>query len=67
VNVGDVITIRERVHKMVRENMETMAGLSIPEWLNANPSELSVRIESLPTSDQIPFDVDTNLIVEFYR
>ena len=67
IKVGDVITMNNRVHKIVRENMESMAGLSIPEWLNANPSELSVRIETLPTSDQIPFDVDTNLIVEFYR
>jgi hypothetical protein len=24
-------------------------------------------VTSLPTSDQIPFDVNTNLIIEFYR
>jgi len=67
LSVGDVITMRPKIQKVVRENMETMAGLSIPEWLSANPSELSVVIEAVPTSDQIPFDVDMNLIVEFYR
>jgi len=67
IGVGDVITMRERIHKSVRENMETMVGLSIPEWLSANPSELSVAVDAVPTSDQIPFDVDMNLIVEFYR
>ncbi len=67
LQVGDVITMRDKIQKVVRENMETMAGLSIPEWLSANPSELTVAVETLPTSDQIPFDVDMNLIVEFYR
>jgi small subunit ribosomal protein S4 len=32
-----------------------------------NPAELRARIVAMPTSDQIPFDVNTNLIVEFYR
>ena len=67
LSVGDVITMRPKIQKLVRENMETMAGLSIPDWLSANPSELSVSIEAVPSSDQIPFDVDMNLIVEFYR
>ncbi len=67
LKVGDVVTMRDKIQKVVRENMETMAGLSTPEWLNANPSELSVTVDTMPTSDQIPFDVDMNLIVEFYR
>ena len=44
-----------------------MAGHIVPGWMEVNPSELSTQISSLPTSDQIPFDVNTNLIVEFYR
>ncbi len=32
-----------------------------------NPSELSVKVLAMPSSDQIPFDINTNLIVEFYR
>ena len=67
IKPGDVISLRERIHKLARENMESMAGHIVPDWLELNPSELSVRIAAVPTSDQIPFDVNTNLIVEFYR
>ena len=33
----------------------------------AGERELTAKVDTLPTSDQIPFDVNTNLIVEFYR
>ena len=64
---GDVVTLRERIHKVARENMESMAGHIVPGWMEVNPAELSARVLSLPTPDQVPFDVNTNLIVEFYR
>jgi small subunit ribosomal protein S4 len=47
--------------------MESMAGHEVPQWIDFNPSEVTARIVALPTSDQIPFDVNPNLIVEFYR
>lgn len=68
VRVGDVITLKgERAQKIARGAMESMAGHEVPGWLDFNPSELTIRIVALPTSDQIPFDVDPNKIVEFYR
>lgn len=67
VKIGDVISVRTRAEKLVRENMESMAGHIIPEWIDFNPAELTARVTALPTSDQIPFDVNTNLIVEFYK
>lgn len=67
VNPGDVITLRDRIHKVARENMESMAGHIVPSWMEMNPAELSAKVLALPTPDQIPFDVNTNLIVEFYR
>ena len=67
VKVGDVITARPKIEKLVRENMESMAGHIVPGWIDFNPAELSTKVVALPTSDQIPFDVNTNLIVEFYR
>lgn len=67
ISVGDTFSLRDRIHKMARENMESMAGHIVPEWMEVNPAELSGRILAMPTSDQIPFDVNTNLIVEFYR
>lgn len=67
VEVGDVITLKPKIHKLVRENMESMPGLEVPQWIDFNPGELTVKCLALPTSDQIPFDVNPNLIVEFYR
>jgi len=67
IAVGDTITIKEKTQKLIRDNMESMAGHQVPGWLEVNPAELTAKVTSLPTSDQIPFDVNTNLIIEFYR
>jgi len=67
VSVGDVITFRPKAQKLAKEQMESMAGFEVPGWVDLNPSELTVRVVALPTTDQIPFDVNTNLIIEFYR
>ncbi len=67
VTVGETISMRDRIHKLSREHMESLSGHVTPGWINVNPSELSVKVVARPTSDQIPFDVNTNLIVEFYR
>lgn len=67
VKVGDKITLKTKVQPVVRDAMESMVGHIVPGWLDLNPSELTVSVLATPTSDQIPFDVNTNLIVEFYR
>ena len=67
VKVGDVITFKDKISKLARENMESLAGHEVPEWMDLNPSELSIRIVAVPAPDQVPFDVNTNLIVEYYR
>ncbi len=67
VKVGDVISLRTGIHKLVRENMESMAGHIVPGWVDMSPADLSLRVVANPTSDQIPFDVNTNLIVELYK
>lgn len=67
IKTGDVITLRPRIHSLARDNMESMAGHIVPGWIEANPAELTIKILTIPTTDEIPFDVNTNLIVEFYR
>ncbi|MGJ8636117.1 MAG: 30S ribosomal protein S4 [Phycisphaerales bacterium] len=67
LDVGDVVTVKPKIEKLVRENMESMGGHEVPGWIAFNPSELNAKVASLPTKDQIPFDVNTNLIIEFYR
>ncbi len=67
VEIGDVITLKPKIQKLIRENMESQPGLEVPQWIDFNPGELTVKVLAVPTSDQIPFDVNPNLIVEFYR
>lgn len=68
VSVGDTITLRgEKIQKLVRDNLESLAGHDVPGWLSFDPSTLTARVDAVPTSDQVPFDVNMNLIVEFYR
>ncbi len=67
VNPSDRIILRPRIRNVVKDNMESMAGHLVPGWMAVNPAELTITIITLPTRDETPFDVNTNLIVEFYR
>ncbi|HYE62481.1 MAG TPA: 30S ribosomal protein S4 [Phycisphaerales bacterium] len=67
VSVGDVITLKPKAQKLAKEAMESLAGYEVPGWMELNPAESTLRMVAVPTSDQIPFDVNTNLIIEFYR
>ncbi len=67
VKLGDVISLRQGIHGLARDNMESMAGHIVPGWMEVNPAELTMRIQAMPTPNEIPFDVNTKLIVEFYR
>jgi len=67
VKIGDTITLKAKVHDLLRENMESLSGHIVPGWIEVNPAELTIKVLANPTSDQIPFDVNTNLIIEFYR
>ncbi|MFO0831778.1 MAG: 30S ribosomal protein S4 [Phycisphaerales bacterium] len=65
--VGDVITFKAKAQKLAKEAMESLAGYEVPGWLDLNPSEFKLKVVAKPSTDQIPFDVNTNLIIEFYR
>ena len=67
VKPGDIVSLRPRIHTLARDNMESMAGHIVPGWMDVNPAELTMKILAMPTPDEIPFDVNTKLIVEFYR
>jgi small subunit ribosomal protein S4 len=67
VEVGDVVSFRDKIHTLVRDSMESIVGHQVPEWIEFTPAELTAKINSLPSSDQVPFDVNTNLVIEFYR
>jgi small subunit ribosomal protein S4 len=67
VKPGQTITFKDGIHKVLRENMESIAGHNVPGWLEWNPSQLTAKILSVPTPEDIPFEVNMNLIIELYR
>jgi small subunit ribosomal protein S4 len=67
VRPGEMITFREKTHKVLRENMEQNAGHNVPGWLEWNPAQLKAKVTALPTPQDVPFEVNMNLIIEFYR
>lgn len=69
VKVGDVITIKEpsRANNHVAGAWGTAAGRGRPSWVQPNEGEdMSVRVASLPTRDDIDGTINEQLIVELY-
>ncbi len=64
---GDEIRFKEGIHKVLRDNMEQNAGHNVPNWLEWNPAQLTAKVNALPTPEDVPFEVNMNLIIEFYR
>jgi small subunit ribosomal protein S4 len=67
VEPGQTVTFKEKLHKVLRENMEMNAGHNVPAWIEFNPAQLTAKINALPNPEDVPFEVNMNLIIEFYR
>ncbi|HJO37429.1 MAG: 30S ribosomal protein S4 [Vicinamibacterales bacterium] len=68
VRVGDVVSVREGSRKStsIQHAMEEVKGRGVPEWLEFDAEQMSGRIASLPTREQINLPVQEQLIVELY-
>ena len=67
VKPGDEVTFKEGIAKLLRETMETNAGHNVPGWLEWNPAQLTAKVNAAPNPEDVPFEVNMNLIIEFYR
>jgi small subunit ribosomal protein S4 len=67
VEPGQVITFKEGIGKVLRDNMEQVGSHNVPNWLEWNPAQLTGKVNALPTPEDVPFEVNMNLIIEFYR
>ena len=67
VKPGQTITFKEGIHKVLRDNMEQNAGHNVPSWLEWNPAQLTAKVLQNPVPEDVPFEVNMNLIIEFYR
>ena len=60
VRAGDTLT------PIAFEKLHLKQGYTIPEWLVANVKEKYVKIDRLPSGDELKQPVNTQLIVEYY-
>lgn len=68
VRVGDEISWKESIKAtdFFKERTDGIPKRPIPAWLDLNQSEMSGRIMSLPSDEDLKQTIDSRLIVEFY-
>lgn len=65
---GDRVAVREsrasrEPFKMAKE---TLRSHQAPEWLSVEPAKLAGTVVDLPRRDQMPLDLNEQLVVEYY-
>ena len=68
VKVGDVIAVKEssRDLAVVKAMIESMATKITPKWLEVNKENATAKVVALPAREDIDFEINEQLIVEFY-
>lgn len=68
LRAGDVVTTRPSSLKnpTIQHALEEVKGRGVPEWLLLDSEQVSGRVVSLPTREQINLPVQEQLIVELY-
>ena len=68
VNVGDVVSIREEAkkHVIIEQSAQYAAQNPVPAWIEADFTNLSGRVLSLPGRKDVNLPVNEQLIVELY-
>jgi small subunit ribosomal protein S4 len=68
VKPGDTIEVREsrRAREPFKLAKETLRSHQAPEWLSLDAAKLAGTVADLPRRDQMPLDLNEQLVVEYY-
>jgi small subunit ribosomal protein S4 len=68
VKPGDKIEVREthRNREPFKEALDLIKSRQIPEWLSVDAAKLAGSVLSAPRRDQMPLDLNEQLVVEYY-
>ena len=68
LKVGDVVALKDksRSSEKIKGLMENMANINAPKWLELNVEAASAKVIAIPARDDVDFDFNEQLIVEFY-
>jgi len=65
---GDQITVREshKTREPFKIAKETLRSHQAPEWVSVDAANLGGTVSDLPRRDQMPLDLNEQLVVEYY-
>jgi small subunit ribosomal protein S4 len=68
VKVGDVVSIHEnaRGQSRIQESIQLAANRNMPEWLEVDHNKKEGVVNRVPERDEMPLEVNEQLIVELY-
>jgi small subunit ribosomal protein S4 len=68
VGEGDKVAVRETSRKSdyFKNARETMRGAQRPDWLSVDGDQLAGSVTTLPRRDQMPLELNEQLVVEYY-
>ena len=68
VKPGDVISVREikKDNSIIKENVEANSARPVPAWLEKNAENLSGKVITLASREDVDIPVEEHLIVELY-
>ena len=68
ISAGDVVAVKENFRDTARCKFlaEALQTKNAPKWLDVDKTGLSAKVVALPERDDIDFEINEQLIVEFY-
>ena len=68
VKAGDVIAVRENSRDLtkIKGLLEAQGSKLTPKWLEVNKENGSAKVVAMPAREDIDFEINEQLIVEFY-
>jgi small subunit ribosomal protein S4 len=68
VGAGDRVEVRSISRKMTyfKDIGETLRGAQRPDWLSVETDKLAGTVSALPARDQMPLELNEQLVVEYY-
>jgi small subunit ribosomal protein S4 len=68
LRLGDRVEVREsrRAREPFKVAKETLRSHQAPEWVTVDPVKLAGSVAQLPRRDQMPLDLNEQLVVEYY-
>jgi len=63
---GDIVSVREKSKDLVAIKDSLATSGKVLSWLEWNPASMSGKIIQMPSRDEIPENINVQLIVELY-